>query len=211
MTARGAAARERVLEAATAEFARFGIAGARIDRILKEARTSKAQFYDYFGGKEQLFDTVFEGSLQRLLVLAPIQAGDDLADWAVRLYDDSLARPDLVRIATWHRLERRPHGVLLPHLEGADNPNVQAIRAAQDAGHVIHGSAFDVMAIVIAMAMTWSPVSNVYAGTAEEDSEAHQRRRELLRRAVRAAVTPDARLHPSGPAPVQDGSSISTP
>lgn len=186
-TARGAAARERVLEAATGEFARFGIAGARVDRILKHARTSKAQFYDYFGGKEQLFDAVFEASLQRLLIVVPI-GGDDLADWALRLYDDCLAQPDLIRIATWHRLERRPSGTLTARLANPEDPNLRAVARAQASGSVVHADALDVMAIVIAMAMAWSPVSNVYVATVDEDPVVHLQRRALLHHCVSAAV-----------------------
>ncbi|GAA5113688.1 hypothetical protein GCM10023320_09680 [Pseudonocardia adelaidensis] len=44
-------------------------------------------------------------------------------------------------------------------------------------------------AVVIAMSMAWSPVSNVYAATAEEPPEVHERRRALLRESVRRAVT----------------------
>ena len=51
------------------------------------------------------------------------------------------------------------------------------------------GDPFDVMAMVIAMSMAWSPVSNVYAATAEEPADVHERRRALLRETVRRAVT----------------------
>ncbi len=53
------------------------------------------------------------------------------------------------------------------------------------------GDPFDVMALVIAMSMAWSPVSNVYAATADEPPELHERRRDLLRESVRRAVAPD--------------------
>src|SRR4051794_38200485 len=93
---RGEATRARILEAATAEFAQHGIAGARVDRIADAARTNKAQLYAYFGSKDALFDTVFDASIEHILDVVPIGAAD-LADWAVRLYDEYLARPDLIR------------------------------------------------------------------------------------------------------------------
>src|SRR5690606_21280351 len=99
-TPRGAATRRRIVEAATEEFARHGIAGARIERIVAAARTNKAQLYGYFGSKEGLFDAVFRESLERIVTVVPIDA-TDLADWAVRLYDEYLRRPDLIRLATW--------------------------------------------------------------------------------------------------------------
>ncbi|BCL80549.1 helix-turn-helix transcriptional regulator [Ktedonobacteria bacterium brp13] len=47
--------KKRLLNAATNEFARRGIAGARVDRIADLAGCSKALIYDYFGNKDQLF------------------------------------------------------------------------------------------------------------------------------------------------------------
>ncbi len=187
LTARGAATRRRILEAATAEFARHGIAGARVERIVERARTNKAQLYGYFGSKEQLFDVIFEASLQQLLTVAPIDA-DDLADWAVRLYDQCLAHPDLIRIATWHRLERRPTGALVADLDRLDGAKHLAIAEAQESGTIVDGAPFNVIAMVIAMSMAWSPVSNVYAGSADEGAAMHAARRRFLHRAVRGAI-----------------------
>ncbi|GAA1213901.1 TetR/AcrR family transcriptional regulator [Prauserella alba] len=190
LTPRGAATKERIIEAATAEFAKYGIAGARVDRIVTNARTNKAQLYGYFGSKEGLFDAIFFGSLERILNVVPIDASD-LADWAVRLYDEYLRRPDLIRLATWARLERRPAGHLVDEADRLDDGKLRAITDAQARGLVQHGDPFDLMAMVIAMSMAWSPVSNVYAATADEPPETHERRRSLLRDSVRRAVTPE--------------------
>jgi AcrR family transcriptional regulator len=186
LTSRGAATRARILDEATREFAEHGIAGARIERIVAAARTNKAQLYAYFGSKEGLFDAIFFGSLERIVNVVPIDA-TDLSDWAVRLYDEYLRRPDLIRLATWARLERRPSGHLVAEA-GLNDHKLRAIAEAQAAGTVIPGDPFDVMALVIAMSMTWSPVSNVYTATAEEPPEAHDRRRAFLRESVRRAV-----------------------
>ncbi|MER5823388.1 TetR/AcrR family transcriptional regulator, partial [Streptomyces mirabilis] len=59
------------------------------------------------------------------------------------------------------------------------------------AGLVRQGDPFDVMAMVIAMSMAWSPVSNVYAATAQEPPEVHEQRRSLLRESVHRAVAAD--------------------
>jgi AcrR family transcriptional regulator len=187
-TSRGAATYRRILDAATEEFARHGIAGARIERIVTEARTNKAQLYAYFGDKEGLFDAIFLGSLERIVDVVPIDA-DDLPGWAVRLYDEYLRRPDLIRLATWTRLERRPAGHLVETHEHYDDRKLAAIAEAQTAGRVRPGDPFDLMAMVIAMSMAWSPVSNVYAASDQEPDAVHDRRRALLRDCVRAAVT----------------------
>jgi AcrR family transcriptional regulator len=188
LTARGAATRDRIVEVATREFAEHGIAGARIERIVAAARTNKAQLYGYFGSKEGLFDAIFAGSLERIVNVVPIDA-TDLPGWAVRLYDEYLRRPDLIRLATWARLERRPVGHLVDDADRRDDHKLRAIAEAQAAGVVRPGEPFDVMAVVIAMSMAWSPVSNVYAASADEPPELHDRRRDLLRESVRRAVT----------------------
>ncbi|GAA1301324.1 TetR family transcriptional regulator [Saccharothrix xinjiangensis] len=190
LTARGAATRQRIIDVATREFAEHGIAGARVERIVAGARTNKAQLYAYFGSKEGLFDAIFSSSLERIVNVVPIDAGD-LADWAVRLYDEYLHRPDLIRLATWARLERRPTGHLVDDTERLDEGKLRAITEAQSAGLIRTGDPFDLMALVISMSMAWSPVSNVYAATADEPADTHDRRRALLRDTVRRAVAPD--------------------
>ncbi|WP_199440945.1 TetR family transcriptional regulator [Umezawaea beigongshangensis] len=189
LTARGEATRKRIVDVATREFAEHGIAGARIERVVAAARTNKAQLYAYFGSKERLFDAIFFASLERIVNVVPIDAGD-LADWAVRLYDEYLQRPDLIRLATWARLERRPTGHLVENADRLDDAKLRAIAEAQAAGLIRAGDPFDLMALVIAMSMAWSPVSNVYAATADEPADVHDRRRELLRDSVRRAVSP---------------------
>ncbi|MFI5632593.1 TetR family transcriptional regulator [Streptomyces sp. NPDC051664] len=190
LTSRGAATYQRILDVATQEFAQHGISGARIERIVAAARTNKAQLYAYFGNKEGLFDAIFFGSLERITNVVPIGASD-LADWAVRLYDEYLRRPDLIRLATWARLERRPAGHLVDGRDRLDDHKLRAIAEAQAAGLVRQGDPFDVMAMVIAMSMAWSPVSNVYAATAQEPPEVHEPRRILLRECVRRAMAAD--------------------
>ena len=189
LTARGEATWHRILEAATAEFAQFGFAGARIERITSAARTNKAQVYGYFGTKDGLFDAVLAESFRQIIDLATIEA-NDLPGWAVRLYDEYLVRPDIVRLATWARLERSPQGHLVAADERQDDEKLAAIAAAQQAGAVGAGDPFDVMAMVIAMSMAWSPVSNVYAASSDEEAVEHERRRAYLREAVRRAVAP---------------------
>jgi AcrR family transcriptional regulator len=190
LTARGAATRQRIIDVATREFAEHGIAGARIERVVAAAHTNKAQLYAYFGNKEGLFDAIFFGSLERIVNVVPIDAAD-LADWAVRLYDEYLQRPDLIRLATWARLERRPTGHLVEDTDRLDDRKLRAIAEAQAAGLVRAGDPFDLMAVVIAMSMAWSPVSNVYAATLDEPADTHDRRRALLRESVHRAVAPD--------------------
>lgn len=54
--------RERILRAATAEFARRGLGGARVERIAARAGANKRMLYYYFGNKEALFLAVLEAA-----------------------------------------------------------------------------------------------------------------------------------------------------
>ncbi|NEA42068.1 TetR family transcriptional regulator [Streptomyces sp. SID11385] len=186
-TPRGAATRRRILDAATEEFALRGIAGARIERIISAARTNKAQLYGYFGNKDGLFDAVVADRTSDIVEMIPFDA-DDLPGWAVGLYEQNLRRPNLVRLIAWTRLERRPGGLWID--DPQRGPKLAAMRAAQEAGRLREGDPFELLSLVIAMACAWSPVSHVYAATAEEPAEDHERRKALLREAVRCVVAP---------------------
>ena len=52
-----------ILAAARAEFAHYGLAGARIDRIARTAQASKERLYAHFGDKETLFREVLAADL----------------------------------------------------------------------------------------------------------------------------------------------------
>lgn len=58
--------RERILAAATAEFATVGIDGGRVDRIAKRSGLSKNMLYYYFKSKENLFLAVLERTYESL-------------------------------------------------------------------------------------------------------------------------------------------------
>jgi AcrR family transcriptional regulator len=186
-SARGAATSRRILDAALEEFAERGIAGARIDRIIAAARTNKAQLYGYFGSKDGLFDAVLADRLGRGMNEVPFDA-DNLAGWAVGMYDASLSNPDLVRLLGWIRLERRPVGFILGNVD--IEPKAAAVARAQAAGRLRPGNPLDLLALVVGMASAWSPATGAYAASSEEPAADHDRRRALLRAAVERVVIP---------------------
>jgi AcrR family transcriptional regulator len=51
---------EKILTAASREFAQFGLAGARVDRIAAKAGINKAMIYYYFRSKENLYQTILQ-------------------------------------------------------------------------------------------------------------------------------------------------------
>jgi hypothetical protein len=105
---------------------------------------------------------------------------------AVRLYDAYLDQPQLVRLATWARLERRPAGPLFPAAD--ETEKIEVIAQAQRDGRIRDDiPAEDIHAMVIAMAMTWAPSSLTYTATPADRRADHQRRRAGLAAAARAA------------------------
>ncbi|TWD79326.1 TetR family transcriptional regulator [Kribbella amoyensis] len=186
----GQATRRRILDAAAEEFARYGIAGARVDRIAANAKANKAQLYAYYGNKDSLFDAVLTEHVEANLDLVPLTA-DDLPGYAVRLYDENVRRPELVRLVTWARLERTPTGDLFGEWEGHDKDKLAAIEAAQRDGHLVDTLApIDLHSMVIALTMSWSAASITYAADQADEADLHERRREALSATVRRAFVP---------------------
>jgi AcrR family transcriptional regulator len=60
LSARAAATRQRILDAALAEFAQKGLAGSRVDEIAERAGANKRMLYAHFGSKEELWMVVLE-------------------------------------------------------------------------------------------------------------------------------------------------------
>ena len=87
-------ARDRLLAAALREFGEKGFAGARVEKITRDANANKQLVYHYFGNKEALFKSVLElaykeytGDALRLSI-----EGSD-AKKALRLFVDTMFRP----------------------------------------------------------------------------------------------------------------------
>jgi AcrR family transcriptional regulator len=98
------ATRRRIFQAATAEFAARGLAGARIDRIATEARANKQAIYLYFGSKEKLFGAVVRAKMAEIGNASDIDP-DGLAESVGRLFDWYREHPELVRLLLWEALE----------------------------------------------------------------------------------------------------------
>ncbi|ETD32413.1 TetR family transcriptional regulator [Williamsia sp. D3] len=183
--------RRRILAAATAEFAAYGIAGARVDRIAATTPINKSQIYSYFGSKDKLFDAVFAARVDADVDTVPFDA-DDLPGYAVRLYDMYLEDPCLVRLLSWARLERTPTGALFAHLPNRDADVLQAISDGQARGILVDDvGAEDLWSMLIALASTWAQNAIVYTATGDDRPEDHSRRRAALRVAVGRAFCRD--------------------
>jgi AcrR family transcriptional regulator len=107
--------RKRILEAATGEFARFGLSGARIDRIAEAAGANKRMLYYHVGNKEALYLEVLEAAYEhiraaerelKLEKLAPIDALVQLLEFTWHYY---LQHPEFMALLNTENLHRARH------------------------------------------------------------------------------------------------------
>jgi AcrR family transcriptional regulator len=151
------ATRERILEAAMEEFSSYGIAGARVDRIAKNAGCNKNLIYIYFENKETLFTTVLHKHLTRVyeeIAFTP----EDLPGYASRVFDFTMTHPDLFRLMAWYSLEQKVDS--LTERASAQEKKIKAIMNAQSAAVV--GTTFTpgfLLTAIMALATAWTPTN----------------------------------------------------
>ncbi len=129
------ATRKRILEAATAEFSRYGIAGARVDRIAAAASSNKAMIYAYFGSKEGLLEAVATDLIAWHVQGVPLDVRD-LPEYAARVFDRYQQHPELLRLVNWDRLERGGAHTRSEEGLSAAKGKIDALRRAQAEGIV---------------------------------------------------------------------------
>ncbi|GAA1653269.1 TetR family transcriptional regulator [Nonomuraea maheshkhaliensis] len=98
------ATRQRIFQAATAEFAEHGLAGARIDRIAAAAQANKQAIYLYFGGKEKLFGQVVRAKMDEICHAVTLDPRA-LPESVGLLFDWYAEHPELIRLLLWESLE----------------------------------------------------------------------------------------------------------
>jgi AcrR family transcriptional regulator len=126
--------RRRILEAATAEFARYGLGGARVDRIATLARANKRMLYYYFGSKEELFLAALEASYahiraaERTLDLEhkdPREALRRLVDFTWRYF---LEHPEFLTLLNSENLHKGRHVARSSRVRELHSPLVETLR-----------------------------------------------------------------------------------
>ncbi|NEA66939.1 TetR/AcrR family transcriptional regulator [Streptomyces sp. SID12488] len=132
--------RAEILDVATKEFARAGLAGARVDEIAALTRTTKRMIYYYFGGKEQLFTAVLERAYsvirqaeQDLDVehLDPVAAIRRLAELT---FDHHEAHPDFIRLVSIENIHEAEHIAASEQLGRIGSPALEVIRRILESG-----------------------------------------------------------------------------
>ena len=92
-----------IASAAKSEFAEYGYAGARVERIARRAGVNKQLVFYYFGSKAGLYEAVMEGAageaVQRVARgPAPEHAVEQFRQTYAEMFDSLAQRPDLTRL-----------------------------------------------------------------------------------------------------------------
>jgi AcrR family transcriptional regulator len=178
------ATKQRIFEAATAEFAQYGIAGARIDRIAAASESNKAMIYAYYGSKDGLFDAVGLEWISRHSNDVPMDA-QDLPEYAGRLFDQYQKYPELMRLVTWAQLERGSE-VNIPAILDSYKAKLEAIRQGQRAGVVSTRFSAELLLELIGTLVQTRQSLEVQGKDADEP----KRRRQAIKDAVQLLVEP---------------------
>ncbi|ORA59058.1 TetR family transcriptional regulator [Mycobacteroides franklinii] len=157
------ATKKRLLDAAYAEFAEHGLAGARVDRIGAAAEANKRLLYVYFTNKETLFDTVVAHSIQRMSDAVPFTP-DDLPGYAGALFDHLIEHPEHLRLATWAQLERPVAG---PAETAAYAAKVQSIAETRLPTGDMEPA--DILALTLGLTTAWLGASPALRGLATSE------------------------------------------
>lgn len=189
-----AATKRRLVTAATAEFAERGIAGARVDRIAAAAQANKRAIYDYFGDKDGLFDAVMDALIERIVDAVPLDA-TDLPGYAGRLFTYAVEHPELVRLVTWARLERRLGPAALAHSGQLYSHRLAAIEAAQHNGQIpTDFTPPQILTLIESISLAWNYTTTApFLAIDEDDPSQH---RETIVESVRRLLNLNAATPP---------------
>ena len=107
--------RQKILAAATDEFARYGLGGARVDRIARRAGANKRMLYYYFGDKDRLFLAALEGryshirAAERALDLERVEPREALRRLVRFTWTYFLEHPEFITLLNSENLHKGRH------------------------------------------------------------------------------------------------------
>lgn len=192
-----AATQQRIVDAATDEFAAHGISGARVDEIAAKAGVNKRMLYYYFGSKEQLFREILKRKLAERVAEAAHTVDMSRTERLVERQALHLDDPAWVRLLMWEALEYGTEG----QVEGEDfrqevyDQWIEATEQAQRDGEL--SADLDARQLVLTeLALTLFPaafpqITRLVSGTEPDDPTFLADRQAFLREL-------QERIHPGG-------------
>lgn len=131
---------QTILLAARDEFAKFGLAGARVDRIAERAEINKRLIYYYFKSKDDLFLAVLENTYadiraaeQKLHLdeMDPVEAVRQLVSFTWHYYLD---HPEFISLLNSENQENAAHLKKSAHIQEMNSPLVQILDTVLERG-----------------------------------------------------------------------------
>jgi AcrR family transcriptional regulator len=129
-----------ILAAAREEFSRYGLAGARVDRIAEAAGLNKRLIYYYFTSKDDLFLAVLEGTYAdiraaenqlHLTDLEPAQAVRRLTEFTWEYY---IAHPEFINLLNSENLHRARHLKQSTRIREMNSPLIETLGGILERG-----------------------------------------------------------------------------
>jgi len=185
--------RRRLKEAATAEFAEYGLAGTTMTQIAARAGINKERLYSYYGDKAALWEAVLADELNLLAAAVTLDPGDDIGEFVGETYDFHANRPELARLLQWEGLSRQP-AVRADARAEHYRQKVAAIARAQTEGKLDASLApGPLLFSLIALAAWWHTVpqlAELVTGAASDVDTESARRRSFVVDAARRLADP---------------------
>lgn len=184
--------RQRLLTAATHEFAAHGLDGTTMAGIAARAGINKERLYKYFGDKRALFETVLTGEMEKLSAAAGPADCADVGEFAGRTFDYYTAHPELARLLLWEGLG----GFVADERNRSRHyrEKVQTVATAQREGHLDDGiEPAHLVFLLISLSAWWYSVpqlAQMLAGPEVRAATETARRRASVMEAARRLAAP---------------------
>jgi AcrR family transcriptional regulator len=157
-----------VLRAARKEFATYGLAGARIDRVARDAQASKERLYAYFSDKEALFTAVLDLNLAEFFAAVRLTP-EDVPGFVGAVVDHSTRHPEHLRMITWARLDNNKFQPIINR--AVPEANIEALREGQRRGLI--DSFWDpaqLLELLLAIGLAWAQAPEAGYFTGSDDA-----------------------------------------
>lgn len=132
--------KEEILIVSTQEFADRGFAGARVDEIASQTRTTKRMIYYYFGSKEKLYTAALQRAYEDIRVvesnvdvehLDPVSAIRKLAELT---FDRHEANPNFSRLISQENVQRAQFVTKASGFPGLERPSIRILESVLERG-----------------------------------------------------------------------------
>jgi len=182
--------RAAILNAAVAEFAEHGIAGARTDAIARAAHVNKALLYYYFKDKDALYDAVldhvFSGLRERVLPVleSDLPPRQKMLEYLGTYFDYIAANPWFPRVvqSEWTRSGAKGNAAMQRVAQQYFRPIfeklVEVLREGTEAGEFRPLNPLDFLPSVVAMIIFYFSAAPVMKALMKVDPLSEERIRE---------------------------------